>query len=291
MIRGLVWRDGLLAVWFVLFDLYYLRTLSGDSFLLDARIYRAGSAAWLAGNDPWGASVMALHFAALPPVVPLLAPLAILPDPVWGPLWLVLCVASGLVIVRRLRLNSVWLLFPPLMQGVLLGNPAIPAFALFVCGGEPIALLVRPHLGFAALTERRWVAIGFAVGLALVSFAVAPWRTYVSELPVIAARYAAEGGEGADGPAILYWVAVAATAGVFVLDHRRGGWLACATIPAPIAYHGLVSIMPIPNRLLAAVAAVPLPGVTAVVAVVALGQNLFAAARQKAGLLFVILNS
>jgi hypothetical protein len=202
----------------------------------------------------------------------LLAPLAFIPDALFVPIWGGICAASAVLIVRRLRLGPVWLLFPPLIQGVTLGNPAIPAFALFLFGGEPVALLVRPHLVFAALAEHRWRGIAFAAILGLVLLLLSPWATYLRELPLITARYGAESGGGANGSAVFYWLAVAATVGVCVFDRRSAGWLASTTVAAPIAYHGLVSIMPLRNRSLAAVASIALPGVPTLVAIVALIQ-------------------
>jgi hypothetical protein len=256
-------------MWFGLWGLYHVYA---TSFFVDAWIYRAGASTWLAGGDPWSAQVQGLHFAALPPSLPLLAPLALIPEALFIPVWLPICVVSAVLIVRRLHLKPVWLLFPPLIQGVLLGNPAIPAFALFVCGWEPVALIVRPHLGFAALAERRWRAVVLAAALGLVLLVLTPWLTYLRELSSITARYGLESGGGANGSPLLYWLAVAATAGVFLFDRPSAGWLASATVAAPIAYHGFVSIMPLRNRSLAAVASIALPGVPTLVAIVALIQ-------------------
>jgi hypothetical protein len=263
--------------WFAFWSYFHLHNILPplDTLLLDARIYRAGSAAWLAGSDPWLATYHGLHFAALPPVVPLLAPLAIVPDVVFGPLWLAICLVAAVLIVRRLRLGPVWLIFPPLVQGVTLGNPAIPAFALFIYGAQPIALLVRPHLVFVTLVERRWRAILLTAAIGAFSLLVAPWPTYMRDLPEITSRYATEGAGGANGPAPLLWLAVAATAAVLLFDRRRAGWLASTTVAVPVAYHGLVAVMPIRSRVLGAVASFPFPGVPAVVAVVALAQVVF----------------
>jgi hypothetical protein len=259
-----------LWVWFAFWDYYKLLAVPSPWFFVDARIYRAGVTTWLAGGDPWSAQVLGGHFASPPPVLPLLVPLAIIPEALFVPVWLTVCVTSAVLIVRRLGLGPVWLAFPPLLQGVLLGNPAIPAFALFVFGWEPVALMVRPHLGFAALARRRWRALGLAAGLGFVLLLISPWTLYLSEVSTIAARYQVESGGGANGTGLLYWTAVAATAGVLLFDRERAGWLASTTVAAPIGYHGLVSIMPIQNKLLAAVASVPVMGIPALVAAVAL---------------------
>ena len=268
-------RDGLtlcLCLWFVFWNAYYL---TNALLFVDARIYRNAVNLWLAGGDPWSAQSQGLHFAALPMSLPLLIPMGLIPEALFVPVWLAVCIASAVAIVRRLGLDPVWFLFPPLWQGVLLGNPAIPAFALFVWGAEPLGLMVRPHLGFAAIAEGRWRQIALAALVGLVLLLLSPWQMYLRESPAIMARLGVEGMGGANGPGWLYWPAVAATAGVALFDWRAAGWLASTTVAAPIAFHGLVSVMPLRSRAIAAFAAVPLVGIPAAVAFVALGRVLW----------------
>lgn len=61
---------------------------------LDARIYYHGSAALLAGGDPWSIGVYSsgrlFSYAGLPPTAILLAPLTVLPEEAFVWLWLAL---------------------------------------------------------------------------------------------------------------------------------------------------------------------------------------------------------
>jgi hypothetical protein len=275
------WRDDALLAWFAFWSFLWIP--AGVVVGLDARIYRAGSAAWLAGGDPWAASVNGASFSALPPVVVLMAPTAFVPEAAFVPLWLGICALAAVYAVRRLGLSVVWLAFPPLVQGVLVGSPAIPAFALVLAGWEPLGLMIRPHLGFALLGERRWRALILTVALGLVSLLIAPWGTFLGDLSMLLSRYTAEAGDaGAAASGWLYWLGVAAALGMVPFDRRAAGWLGALVVPTPIAFHGAVAVMPIRSRPVAAVAAVPLPGMTVLAALVALGSAAMAClARQR----------
>jgi len=112
------------SVWWILL------VLGNHLVANDGRVYRAAAGAWLAGHDPWSAVVNGYHAAAPPIAVMAFVPAALVPEDLFVPLWTGICFASALFIVRSLRLPGVWLIFPPLVFGVLLGNPAVPCLAL-----------------------------------------------------------------------------------------------------------------------------------------------------------------
>lgn len=114
-----------------------------------------------------------------PPTLPFAAILAALPRPFVDAGWLV---GSGLAAVWGLRLvglSTRWalaaLLWPPIFQGLYVGNVAVPAFALFAAApwfgaGLILAALLKPYSAIAGLWlvhQRRWGQLG--LGLALIA--------------------------------------------------------------------------------------------------------------------------
>lgn len=279
------WRDDLLLLWFGPWSLLWIiNVFHLDGWNGDGLIYREASVAWLAGTDPWASSARGLNFAALPPAVVLMSPSALLPEWLFTPLWLILCGVAAAYIVRRLGLAPAWFAFFPLVQGVALGNPAIPALALVLAGWEPIALMIRPHLVFALPGEGRWKALGLSVMVGVGSLVVAPWPQFLSNLPAILSRYEEQaGGPGAAASGTLYAVGIAAALIMVKFDRRAAGWLAVLVIPSPVAYHGAVAVMPLRRRLLGLVLATPTPGLSAIAAVLMVVMYAFSQRRPRRG--------
>jgi hypothetical protein len=131
---------GALAVLFLIISVRLGYNAWTTSWLgIDAHIYYRGSAAWLAGGNPWealGYIIMGqpLHYAALPTTVVLLAPFALLPEEVFVVGFIAASALAAAYIVRKLELPWYFLAFPPLFQGVQSGNPNVILFALLLCG-------------------------------------------------------------------------------------------------------------------------------------------------------------
>src|SRR3954466_13002740 len=97
----------LLPVWFAVLGIGHLFLLGTDAIGVDTRIYYRGSAAWLAGGDPWQATASYTvsygtnyyHFAGFPPTVIAFAPITLLPEGVAAAIWEVLTVAAAMYVV------------------------------------------------------------------------------------------------------------------------------------------------------------------------------------------------
>ena len=136
-----------------------------------------------------------------PPLLPIVAALAALPRGLVDAGWLVLSALAALWGLRLLGLSARWavaaLFWPPLFQGLYVGNVAAPAFLLFAAApwfgaGLIFAAAFQPYSAIAALwlvRERRWrsIAIG-AVVLGVVSLITMPlvgldsWRAWIDGL-------------------------------------------------------------------------------------------------------------
>jgi hypothetical protein len=129
--------------------------------------------------------------------------LSLLPVGLAQGLWLGCSLGLGLLALNIMGLPRRWLvpalLWPPLFQGLWVGNVAVPALALFAVGpwlgaGLVLCAVFKPYTGLAALwliRERRWMQFGMGVGALLLLLAVtlpltgvAPWRDWLSALRV-----------------------------------------------------------------------------------------------------------
>lgn len=234
-----------LPVWFVLIDIGMLLQsfvfAPGDILGIDARIYRRGAAAWLAGRDPWaelavvrvGSETYPAHYTGLPPTVLVTLPWAVLPEDVVAATWIALAAVAAVWIVRRLGLPWYYLAFPPLVQGVLAANPHVPLLALALIGHPLVAAMAPLHKIYfivPLIGTRRWRAVVLTLLVFGATVVVAPglWRSYLERLPMISARILEEslGGYSVWTVAPLVVVVVVALLVIARDDLPTTGWLA-----------------------------------------------------------------
>lgn len=160
--------------------------------LRDIEIYLKAGDRWLDGAPvymrvPLAAAPVDLSnypFLYPPMTLPLFAALSVLPLPVAAAVWLGGSLAALLAGLRLVGLGWRWCLlllaWPPIVQGLWVGNVAIPLFAFFaIAPWRPAALAVGPifkvYSGLASLwllRREHWRDLAFAViGVALVSAA------------------------------------------------------------------------------------------------------------------------
>lgn len=118
-----------------------------------------------------------------PLTLPFFAALSRLPEVVAQAIWVAGSAGLGLAALRVIGLPRRWLLpallWPPLFQGLWVGNVAVPALALFAVGpwlgaGLILGSAFKSYTGVAALwliEERRWGEIAAGIG-ALVALVV-----------------------------------------------------------------------------------------------------------------------
>jgi hypothetical protein len=244
---------------------------------LDARIYYHGSAAWLAGQDPWSAGAYLgerlFSYAGLPPTTILLAPLTVLPEELFVWLWLVLSVVAAIVVVRTLRLPLAWMTYPPLLYGVLAANPHVVVLALVLAGGTgggALAAILKVVAVPPLVGERRWRAIGLATVaiMATILFAPGLWTSFLHQAGTVADAIHAESGGGVSawGQPVLFPATVAALALLALVDLRAACWLAVPALFPTTQYYYAMFALPV-DPFLAAAMAFPWPGVPALVTI------------------------
>ncbi|HEY7828179.1 MAG TPA: glycosyltransferase family 87 protein [Candidatus Limnocylindrales bacterium] len=140
-------------------------------------------------------------FVYPPPSLPIAAAISILPADALRIAWLVGSTGAALLGLHRIGLRGWWLIaflaWPPVAEGIYVGNVAIVLFLLFALApwsgvGLVVGPLLKPAsavLGLWLVVERRWREIGLGllivIGLVLASLAVTgidPWSAWLAGL-------------------------------------------------------------------------------------------------------------
>ena len=244
---------------------------------LDARIYYHGAAAWLAGENPWSTGAYLgdefYSYAGLPPTTILLAPLTLIPEDVFVWLWLALSVGAAVVIVRALRYPLAWVIYPPLLYGVIAANPHVVVMGLVVAGGTWGGLLaavlkvvaIPPLVG-----ERRWRALGLAAIVfgAIILLAPGTWATFLREAGAVAGAIHEQSGGGVsawDVP-VVFVASLAALGVLAMVDLRAACWLVVPALFPTTQYYYAMFALPV-GPFAAAAMAFPWPGAPTLVTI------------------------
>ena len=232
---------------------------------LDAHIYYRGSAAWLAGGNPWTTGSLLngrlFSYSGLPPTAILLAPLTLLPEEAFVWLWLVLSFAAAIVVVRALRLPVIWVVYPPLLYGVIAANPHVVVLALLVVAGTwggALASVIKIVAVPPLLGERRWRALllaAAAVGASVVLFP-GTWSSFLHQAGTVQDTINAESGGGlsAWGRPYLFIPTVISLGVLALLDVRAAGWLVVPALFPTTQYYYAMFALPVDPFLAAAMA-------------------------------------
>jgi hypothetical protein len=237
----------------------------------DARIYYHGSAAWLAGENPWTTGALLngrlFSYAGLPPTAILLAPLTILPEEAVVWLWLVLSLAAAIVVVRALRLPIVWIAYPPLLYGVMAANPHVILLALLVAGGTwsgALAAVLKVVAIPPLVGEHRWRALLLAAAAMGASVLLFPglWSSFLHQAGTVQETINGESGGGfsAWGKPMLFIPTVIALGVLARIDLRASAWLVVPALFPTTQYYYAMFALPV-DPFLAAAMAFPMPWV------------------------------
>ena len=192
------------------------------------------AAALLAGGNPWAPDNAGMSFTGLPTGLLPYVPFAVLPDWLVAALWVAIGVGSSIYAVRRLQLPVWWLLFPPLVAGIVAGGPVPLILALLLRAGRvddlrgtvagAAAFVLRPYAALPLLAIGRWR--GPVLGLDI-AFATAPLlatAAFLVNLPTIGAMLNDQVGGGLSAT-VSYGTFMLAAVGLIALGPRRSAWL------------------------------------------------------------------
>jgi len=255
-----------------------------DTVGVDGRLYYRAAQMWLSGGDPWTASTATntwpvsgayIHelFAAPPPTVIAFVPFVWIPETLFVVGWLGLTVAAAVYTIRRLRLPTYWLLFPPMVTGIVSGNPHVVCLAMLLCSSKWLPALAAPMKAYAVIPmviERQWRALALlaVVGAASVVLFWPLWSQYRAEAATIQAWMSGPGTDGgfsaARDPRLFALTAVAL--GLLALfDRRAAGWLAVPALWPATQYFYATFALPLRSPWLMAALAYSKPKEAAVV--------------------------
>jgi hypothetical protein len=285
--RGKVVAHIALALWFAYFA---WGSIAGtftdwpnhlDVIGIDGRLYYRAACTFVAGGDPWTAAHtftntwpaspdgahIAFNFTGPPPTVLAFVPFVWIPEWLFVIGWMGLTIAAAVYTVRRLHLPIYWLLFPPMVQGVLVANPQVVCLALLLCSSSWLRALAAPMKAYAVIpmvSERQWRALAILAAAGLVSRVVfwPLWHQYIADYAGVQ-KWLFDFGAGhsasASGP---LWIAGATALICLVLfNHRAVGWLAVPILWPAAEYFYATFIMPLRSPCLAAAVACAQAGV------------------------------
>ena len=255
-----------------------------DTVGVDGDLYYRAARVWVSGGDPWTAytatntwPVTGAHihelFAGPPPTVLAFVPFVWVPEYIFVVGWMALTIAAAVYTIRRLRLPIYWLLFPPMVTGIVAGNPHVVCLAMLLCGWDWVRALAAPMKAYAVIpmvTERQWRALAIlaiAGGLSVVAFWPL-WSQYLREAGGIQTWMTGPGTGGGFSAARdprLFALTAAAIGVLALLDLRAAGWLSVPALWPATQYFYATFALPLRSPWLAAALALSQPKAAAVV--------------------------
>jgi hypothetical protein len=245
-----------------------------DTIGIDGLLYHRAAASWLDGGDPWqaftatntwpaGSTKVHFLFTGPPPTVIAFAPFAWIPEGPFVVGWFGVTIAAAFYSLRKLRLPYWWILFPPMMQGILVANPQIVCLALMLVSSNWLRALAAPMKAYAlipmvALRQWRAMAILTVAGLASIVAFWPLWQTYAADFSATSKWLmdTTEGGWSAARDPQLFVVAAVLVGILALLNRRDAGWLAVPTLWPASQFFYATFILPLRSPWLAAVVAV-----------------------------------
>jgi hypothetical protein len=199
-------------------------------------------------------------------------PFALVAEPVARVGLLVLGVLASIWMIRRLKLPIWWLAFPPLVDGLYIGNPHVFVAPLLVAGLAPIAGFFKVYALAVTALRLDVRALVIAAVLLVVTVPLLPWAQFFAEWPQItdALRRQAAG----TGLSVLAtpWLLPVAVGAAVLIGRERMAWLSVPVFwPYTQWYYASMAI-PGVTPLAAMALATPVAGATTVALVIAVAE-------------------
>jgi hypothetical protein len=256
-----------LAVWFASISALRLSALVTGQAGFDARLYLRATKAWLDGMDPW-IIIEGQRFAAPPPTLIPLAPIALLPEDLGVALLLIAAVVGAIATVRLLHLPWWWLLFPPLIDGAWNANPQTLLVPLILVGAGPIAAFLKVYSIVPMALTLRWRALAITAALLLLTAPFLPWASYISQFSELSQVLATQSDGGLSATAIPWLIPIAVVA-LLLCGRERAAWLTVPVLWPSTQWYYSTLAMPALTSVAAALMALQVPGFAVVAAAIA----------------------
>ncbi len=257
-----------LAVWFASISLVRLSVLVTGEAGFDGRLYLRATRAWLDGLDPW-ILIDSQRFAAPPPTLIPLAPIALLPEDLGVAILLIAAVVGAVATVRLLHLPWWWLLFPPLIDGAWNANPQTLLVPLILVGAGPVAAFLKVYALVPIALTLRWRALLVTAGVLVITAPFLPWASYIGQFGDLSKVLADQSDGGLSATAIPWLIPIALLALLFC-GRERTAWLAVPVLWPSTQWYYSTLAMPALTPIAAALMAIPIPGFAVVTAAIAI---------------------
>ncbi len=265
----------LLPAWFIATaaSLIFGLSASPGSFLVDLRLYRLAAQAWLEGGNPWVVTVYfndswpQIAYAGPPQTLLPFVVLAWVPEQVISVAYVLLASTAAIWTLRKLRLPMWWLLFPPILQGLWVGNVNIFVVALLVAGGSvagAVAATLKVYSVVPLVLLRRWQAVLLVVPILIVTAPLLPWGPFLGDAADVVGRLSQQSWGGKTGVLGLPAGMMLGVVGLILVGRERAAWLAIPLVWPATQLHYYVLGLPAMTPALAAFACVEAPGVLAI---------------------------
>ena len=267
---GTLWV--VVPIWFVAISLIRLSSYLPYQPGYDGMLYRTATIDWMQGRDPWTPPTEGAAFAAPPPTLIAMIPFALVPEPVARVALLALGVIASIWMIRRLKLPLWWLAFPPLVDGLYIGNPHIFIAPLLLLGLAPIAGFLKVYALAVPALRLDIRALVITAVLLVVTIPLLPWGQFFAEWPQIndALRRQA-GGTGLSVLATPLLLPVALAAALFV-GRERLAWLAVPVFWPFTQWYYAAMALPAVTPLAAIALATPIAGATTAALVIMVAE-------------------
>jgi hypothetical protein len=259
---GMMVRRYGLQVWFAAHSTLAVANAVFDPryWWFDGRLYLEATRSWLAGGDPWSVSIDGNYYAAPPPTLLPLVPIAVLPQPLDLVVLVMIVGLATLATIRLLALPWWWLAFPPLVQCLIAANVQALILPLILWGAGPVAAFAKAYAILPIVILGRWRAAALTAVALVVTAPLLPWAQFLDSFGVITGRLA-EQTDFALPTAVLIAAAPFALLAMTLIGRDRAAWLSVPALwPSQQYYYGALAVGT-RDPIAAAIVAMPLPGV------------------------------
>jgi hypothetical protein len=232
--------------------------------LVDAHVYFRATQAWLDGSNPWTTTYLGVPFAGIPPTLLLNVPFIPFGEGVAVAFWAVANTAAIVLLVRRLHLPLWVVVLQPVLEGWLSGSPDLALAGAIVVGLGWVAALTKPYSAPALIADRRWLQIGVAALVGIITIPLLPWFVLYESRAIVAESFANFAGDpvsAAGSPVLIVAVLVALVS----LGWRRGWALFTPGLLAQQPHYIVFSLETVvSSRILALAMTIPITHAAAV---------------------------
>ena len=231
---------------------------------VDAHVYFRATQAWLDGSNPWTTAYLGVPFAGIPPTLLLNVPFIPFGEGVAVAFWAVANTAAVILLIRMLHLPLWVVVLQPVLEGWLSGSPDLALAGAVVVSLGWIAALTKPYSAPALVADRRWLQLGVAAAVGIITMPLLPWYVFYESRAIVAESFANFAGNpvsAAGSPVLIVAVVVA----LLSLGWRRGWALFTPGLVAQQPHYIVFSLQTVvTSRILSLAMTIPITHAAAV---------------------------